>query len=242
MGDKMKIYIKNININYEVSGVGYPLIFLHGWGGNLHVFDKITSQLNEDYKIYQIDLPGFGESEISDSYSIEEYAEILNEFCLKLGIVRPILIGHSFGGRIAIKFASLYIVERLVLISSPGIKEKFNILKWSKIRLYKLKKKLKLKTSLGSVDYKNANGFLKDVLVKAVNNDLTYSLLNVRCETLIIHGKEDTTVPLYIAKKMKNLIPNCGMVIVKNAGHFPFVDRFRLVIIVLKSFLSGNKF
>lgn len=242
MGDMMKIYIKDININYEVSGVGHPLIFLHGWGSNLHVFDKITEQLNEDYTIYQIDLPGFGDSEICDSYTIEEYAEIINEFCLKLGVVKPILVGHSFGGRIAIKFASLYPVERLVLIGSPGIREKFNIIKWLKIRVYKLSKKLKIKTNLGSVDYKNASNILKDVLVKAVNNDLTYSLLNIRCETLIIHGKDDKTVPLYIAKKMKNLIPNCGIVIVKNAGHFPFIDRFRLVIIVLKSFLSGNDF
>ena len=129
----IEIYIKDININYEVSGVGHPLIFLHGWGSNLHAFDKLTEQLNEDYTIYQIDLPGFGESEIFDSYTIEEYAEIIHEFCLKLGVVKPILVGHSFGGRIAIKFASLYSVQRLVLIGSPGIREKFNIIKWLKI-------------------------------------------------------------------------------------------------------------
>ena len=122
MGDRMKIHIRDININYEVSGVGPPLIFLHGWGSNLHVFDKLVSQINEDYTIYQIDLPGFGESEILDSYTIEQYAEYIYLFCLKLGIDKPILIGHSFGGRIAVKYSSLYSVEKLILISSPGVK------------------------------------------------------------------------------------------------------------------------
>ena len=153
MGDMMKIYIKDININYEVSGVGYPLIFLHGWGSNLHVFDKVTSQLDEDYRIYRIDLPGFGESEITQAYTIEEYAEIIYEFCLKLGVDKPILIGHSFGGRIAIKYAALYNVSRLILVGSPGVKEKFSIIKLLKIKLYKLCKKMNINLKLGSFKY-----------------------------------------------------------------------------------------
>ena len=74
----MKIFIKDININYEVSGVGAPLIFLHGWGLDLHTFDNLAKELSEDYSVYQIDLPGFGESDISDSYNIEEYANYIN--------------------------------------------------------------------------------------------------------------------------------------------------------------------
>ena len=61
---KLKIFIKNIYLNYTVSGVGPPLIFLHGWGSDLHTFDKLRNQINEDFTVYQIDLPGFGESEI----------------------------------------------------------------------------------------------------------------------------------------------------------------------------------
>ena len=241
MGDKMKIYIKNININYEVSGVGPPLIFLHGWGSDLHIFDKVVSQINEDYRIYQVDLPGFGESEIKNAYSIDEYAEIIHLFCVELGLTKPVLLGHSFGGRIAIKYASIYVIDKLILVSSPGVKERFNIIRWFKIRLYKLTKKMNINTSFGSTDYKKANGFLKDVLVKSVNNDLTQSMYEIKCDTLIIHGKKDKTVPLYVAKKIKNNIASSGIVVVKNAGHFPFIDRYRLFIIVLKSFLSGNK-
>ena len=123
----MKIFIKDININYEVSGVGAPLIFLHGWGLDLHTFDNLAKELSEDYSVYQIDLPGFGESDISDSYNIEEYANYINEFCLSLAIINPIIVGHSFGGRVAMMYASRYDVDKLILISSPGIKEKLSV-------------------------------------------------------------------------------------------------------------------
>ena len=133
----MKILIKDININYEVSGVGPPLIFLHGWGCNLNTFNNLTKQINEDFTVYQIDFPGFGLSEINGAYTIEEYANIIYEFCLSLAIVNPIVVGHSFGGRVAIKYASTYQVHKLVLVSTPGIKQRFNIIKWIKIKTYK---------------------------------------------------------------------------------------------------------
>ena len=133
---RVKILIKDNLINYKVSGVGTPLIFLHGWGCDLHIFDKIVAQINEDFTVYQSDLPGCGESEINAEYSIEEYASIINLFCLMLDINNPCIVGHSFGGRVAIKYASLYKVNKLVLVASPGIKEKFSIIKWSKIKIY----------------------------------------------------------------------------------------------------------
>ena len=131
----MKILIKDININYEVSGVGPPLFFLHGWGCDLHTFDKLAREINEDFTVYQIDLPEFGESEISSEYSLDEYADIINEFCLSLAINNPIILGHSFGGRVGIVYASKYKIKKLVLVSSPGVKQKFSIVKWCKIRI-----------------------------------------------------------------------------------------------------------
>ena len=75
----MKIEILGININYIVSGVGPVIVMLHGWGSNLNTFDNLVFQLNDDHTIYQIDLPGFGESEIKQSYSLDEYSLILIE-------------------------------------------------------------------------------------------------------------------------------------------------------------------
>ena len=237
----MKILINNIIINYEVSGFGKPLIFLHGWGLDLHTFDNLTKQLNEDYTIYQIDLPGFGLSEIIEAFTIEDYAKVINEFCLSLAINNPIIVGHSFGGRVAMKYASLYKVEKLVLMCSPGIKPRFNLMKWLKISAYKISKKFSIKSNMGSIDYKNANTIMRDVLVKAVNTDLSKDITKIKCPTLLLYAKNDKSVPIYIGRKIKELIPGCSYFEIKRCGHFPYIDRFRFVLIILKAFFNGEK-
>lgn len=238
----MKILIKDININYEVSGVGPPLIFLHGWGCSLNTFDNLTKQINEDFTVYQIDLPGFGFSEIKGAYTLDDYANIIYEFCLILAIINPIVVGHSFGGRVAIKYASSYQIHKLVLVSTPGVKQRFNIIKWVKIKTYKLLKSLKININTGSVDYKNSSGYLRGVLVKAVNTDLSGDVINISCPTLLIYGKKDLSVPLYVGEKIKSMINNSGLVVIDGCGHFPYIEKFRHFLIVLKSFISGEVF
>ena len=236
----MKIFIKNIYINYTVSGVGPPLIFLHGWGSDLHTFDKLKNEINEDFTVYQIDLPGFGESEIKQDYSLDDYADIINEFCCSLAIITPIIVGHSFGGRVSIVYASKYEINKLILVSSPGVKQRFNLFKWIKIKLYKLSKILKINLSLGSSDYQNANNILKRVLVKAVNRDLMDEMNKITCPTLLIYGQSDKTVKLYIGKEINKKIKNSGLVVIPKCGHFPYIERFRYFLIVLKSFICGD--
>lgn len=236
----MKILIKDININYEVSGVGPPLIFLHGWGCDLHTFDKLTKEINEDFTVYQIDLPGFGESEINGEYTVDDYADIINEFCLSLAIKSPIIVGHSFGGRVGIVYASKYKIKKLILVSSPGVKGRFSLKTWIKIKLYRFFKLLKLNINFGSQDYNNAKGYLKNVLVKAINRDLSEELDKIECQALLIYGKNDKTTPVYIGEKIKEKIKNSGLVIIPNCGHFPYIERSRHFLIVLKSFISGE--
>ena len=236
----MKILIKGININYIVSGVGPPLIFLHGWGCELHTFDKLVNQLNEDFTIYQVDLPGFGDSEIKGDYSLDEYASIINEFCLSLAIINPVLLGHSFGGRVAIVYSSLYKVNKLILVCSPGVKPRFNLLKWFKVKIYKFFKLFNINLKTGSVDYKNANGHLKNVLVKAINRDLSCEMENIKCPTLLIYGKNDKAVPHYIGQEINKKIKDSGLVVIDKCGHFPYIERFRYFLIILRSFLLGD--
>jgi len=236
----MKIEILGININYIVSGVGPVIVMLHGWGSNLNTFDNLVFQLNDDHTIYQIDLPGFGESEIKQSYSLDEYSLILIELFKKLEIKNPIIIAHSFGGRVAIKIAANYPLKKLVLISTPGIKERFNLKKEIKIFLYKLFKKINLKLNTGSKDYNNSSELLKGVLVKAVNEDLSDSLMKITAPTLLVYGKRDKTVPLYIGKRINTKIQNSGLVIVSKCGHFPYIERYKYFLIILKSFLHSD--
>ena len=237
----MELYIKDIKINYEVSGVGSPLIFLHGWGRNLSDFKKVSNQIYDDFTVYLVDLPGFGESIMNNSLSVLEYADVINKFCLSLAIINPIVVGHSFGGRVAIAYASKYEVNRLVLVCSPGIKQKFNLVKYLKIKTYKVLKKLKIKNNMGSVDYKNSSNIMKETLVKAVNYDLSLEAKKITVPTLLVYGEKDRQVPLKIGKRLNSLIDNSALIVVPKCGHFPHIERYRYFLIVLKSFIYGNK-
>ena len=236
----MKITINDISINYEVAGAGEDIILLHGWGMDLHTFDSLARQLDEDFTVYQIDLPGFGDSKLPYAFNIDDYVEILNDFCLNLNIKNPIILGHSFGGRIAMKYASLYNTKKLILVSSPGVKQRFNIIKFVKIKIYKIAKKLKINLKVGSNDYKKANSVLKKTLVMAVNEDLSIYLSSIKAPTLLIYGQKDKTVPLYIGKKINKLIKGSGFVVVPNGDHFPYIRKQRYFLIVLKHFLLSD--
>lgn len=236
----MQININDIVLNYTVSGCGPDLVMLHGWGMDLHTFDNVCRELSEDFTVYQIDLPGFGESILPFAFTIDDYVDIINEFIIKLKIVNPILVGHSFGGRIAMKYASLYKVSKLILIASPGVKEKFSLIKYLRIKTYKLVKKLKIDLKMGSKDYKKANPILKKTLVLAVNEDLSIYLSMINAPTLLIYGANDRVVPLYIGKKINKLIKNSGIAIIPNANHFPYIEKFRYFMIVIKHFLLSD--
>ena len=228
------------NIFYKVSGFGPPLILLHGWGSTSDTFDNLVEQLNEDYTCYQLDLPGFGKSYLQKAYSLDDYVEVLKSFCTELEIENPSILGHSFGGRIAIKYASLYDVCKLILVSTPGIKEKPKLKNVIRIRIYKILKYFNIKVIMGSKDYRNAKGVLKETLVKIVNEDLNACLQKINIPTLVIFGEKDNIVPVRIAKKMHALIPSSGLVIIPKCGHFPYIERYRYFLIVLKSFLTSD--
>ena len=104
----MKKTIKNMEINYTQYGnnKGENIILLHGWGQNIEMMKPLGDHL-EDYHITILDFPGFGESsEPNHSMTIYDYVEVLEILLDELNIHKPIIMGHSFGGRVAIVYAS----------------------------------------------------------------------------------------------------------------------------------------
>ena len=124
-----------INIYYEKYGCGKPIIFLHGWGCSLGVFKHVVSEVKNKYEVFLIDLPGFGKSSnLEIPLDVKEVTKVFKDFISKHNIINPILIGHSYGGRILIEYASSSLnIDKLILIDSAGIKHK-SIKKWIKIK------------------------------------------------------------------------------------------------------------
>ena len=99
----METIIKGKKIYYEVEGEGYPVILLHGWLANSKTMQPIANGLKQKFKVYNIDIIGFGKSELPDNpMTTNDFGDFLKEFINNIGEKNPILIGHSNGGRIII--------------------------------------------------------------------------------------------------------------------------------------------
>ncbi len=234
--------IKNIKINYKQYGEGKDVVLLHGWGQNIEMMNPLGNYLKADHKVTIIDLPGFGVSEEPDyAYTIFDYAESLHELLISLKIKKPILIGHSFGGRIAIVYASKYDVDKMVLFGSPCVRHEYKSVKQS---IYKGLKKIKIfspivnlmKKHMGSADYRNATPRMRDILVKTVNQDLSEYAQKVQCETLLIWGEDDTAVPVSEAKELDELLSDSALIILPGT-HYCYLENLHQVVNILNNFI-----
>lgn len=210
--------------------------------------NPIGEGLKKDYHIIILDLPGFGKSEEPKySWTLEDYYNMLDEFLNKLDIKNPILIGHSFGGRIAILYASRKKVSKLVLLSSPfrrNINKKVNI----KIKIIKVLKKIPylnklsnyFKNKLGSTDYKNATPRMKEILVNVVKSNLEEDIKKIKSSTILIWGENDIDVPVKEAKYLEDNIKDCGLIIYEGCSHYAYLERINQTINILKSFFKGE--
>lgn len=245
----MDFLYQDIIVNYEIKGEGNPVVFLHGWAANISIYKKIIDKISKKYLVYIIDLPGFGNSmEPLLDYTLDDYVEFLHTFIENNNIIKPILIGHSFGGRIAIRYVNKYKVNKLVLISSAGIR-RYNLKRQIKIYWYKLKKKYyiltknitkleNLQRTSGSKDYQRSSNIMKKTMINIINTNQRKELININIPTLLMWGKNDLETPYKDALLMNKRIKEAGLVTFNNSGHFPFIDEEYSFLKVISSFLE----
>lgn len=244
IGVIMKIKIKNIDINYIQYGKGKDIVLLHGWGQNIAMMKPLGDKLEKNYRITILDLPGFGEStEPKTELNIYDYSDILETLLEKLEIINPIIMGHSFGGRVSIAYASKNKVEKLILFGSPCIRKEQKVS--LKVKMLKTLKKVpglnKLenfaKKHIGSRDYKNASEIMRKTLVNTVNQDLSNEAKLIKCPTLLIWGDNDTEAPLEDAKELETIMLDAGLIVFPNSTHYAYLENLNQVIRILKEFL-----
>lgn len=239
-----KSVIRNINSYYTVVGQGQPVVLLHGWGQNTEMMQFIQDYLSQRFTVVNLDFPGFGQSDEPDhGYTVEDYAQWLHDLLTCLNIDDPILIGHSFGCRVAIKYACLYPVKKMVLTGAAGIREPLSLEKKIKQKAYKLAKKLapelakSYASKVGSSDYQNTSGIMRETFVKVINEDLTPFYPKVNVETLLVFGDQDDATPLWMGKKIEQLMPNAGLAIFEGQGHYAYFVQGSRFLKVLDAFI-----
>jgi pimeloyl-ACP methyl ester carboxylesterase len=122
----MNVVVNGLMINYQKTGNGKALVFLPGWGDSTQTYLELAARLKQDYEIYLLDLPGFGNSQPpAVAWNLDDYAEFLGAWLKKMDLKPQAIVGHSYGGAVAITAASKGdIANHLVLLASAGIRNK----------------------------------------------------------------------------------------------------------------------
>ncbi len=243
----MRKQIKNVDINYIDYGKGEnTVVLLHGWGQNIGMMKPIGDKLQKNNRVIIVDLPGFGETEEpKDIWTMYDYADCIKQLLDDLKVSNPIMVGHSFGGKISLIYASKYQTQKLVLFGSPFKKEIKKLSMKTKI-LKKLKKVPIInnlegfaKKHIGSRDYKNASEFMRKILVEHVNLDITEDVKKIKCSTLIIWGTNDTEVPIEEAYELEKLISDSAVIPYEGCTHYAYLENLGQTVNIIKNFIGG---
>ena len=213
----------------ERFGTGQPrVVALHGWGRSHVDFDAVLKGLDA----ISIDLPGFGVSPPpAEVWGAVEYAAALQPV-LEECVDSPVLVGHSFGGRVAAVYAAQtpHNVAGLVLAGVPLLHRDdrppsrpsliYRLAKWAYERgLISDGRMEEEKQRRGSEDYRAAAGVMRDILVKAVNESYEDELRLIRCPVRLVWGANDSEVPVSVAERAALLVEDVALDVVEGVGH-----------------------
>ena len=251
------MYYKNNNISiyYEKYGVGNKTIFiLPGWGDTRSTFYNIINAFKDKYTIYIVDYPGFGKSKVpTKELSVYDYADIICNLLKYLKIKKPIIIAHSFGGRITALLLSKYklVAKKIILFDVAGIKRRKSFKIFIKEKIYKFLKyfvrclpkskqekyRKKLLDIFSSNDYRSLPKCMMKTFQNIISVDLRYDYQKINCPTLIIWGDKDYDTPLKDAYYINKKVNDSGLIIYKGAGHFSYLNYPQLTINILNKFI-----
>lgn len=239
----MKVKIKGLDVNYVQYGDGKDILLLHGWGQNIAMMKPLGDNFCKRFRITILDFPGFGESEEpKEKWNIEMYSNMLEDFVKEVGIKKPIVMGHSFGGRVAIRYSSRNAIEKLVLFGSPCIRVQEELP--LSVRIMKKLKTLPglnslgeyMKKYIGSRDYKAASPIMRQTLVEVVNEDLSKFAREIEEPTLLIWGEYDTEAPVNEAKELEKIMIDAALILLPGT-HYAYLENLPRVVDILNNFI-----
>jgi pimeloyl-ACP methyl ester carboxylesterase len=225
-----------------------PIVILPGWGAHIEAVATILAALDGASDLIALDLPGFGDSDAPEqAWDVDSYARFMIHFLDELGVERAHLVGHSHGGRVSIALAAgeARRVGRLLLIDSAGIPPKRGWRYRRRVAVAKVGRLIakaggapgrrvqeRMRARVASRDYLEASEAMRGTFRALIASDLTDRLPRVLASTLLVWGDQDDDTPVWMGRRMEELIPDAGLVVLEGAGHFSYADspgQFRAV-------------
>ncbi len=217
-----------MTISFVQRGEGEDLLFLHGYLASKEIFTRQINYFSRFYRVTALDFPGMGGAKpLEAPWSVDDYADWTRQALRELNIVRPRAVAHSFGGRVAIKLLAEGEIGRAVLTGCAGIVKRRTLSYHIRVKSYKLVKKIAPRFAekhFGSKEYKTLSPVMRESYKKIVNEDLRETAAKITAPVLFLHGEKDGEVPLSSIRVYLEKIHGSELKVMKNCGHFPFLD------------------
>lgn len=250
-------------VHYEVHGRGRPVILLHGWLGSWGLWQDTMAYLGRQYRTYALDFWGFGESgKKRETYDVQDFVTLVDQFMEHLGIERAPLVGHSMGGTVSLSVAIQYParVRKVVVIGSPIAGSSLSLLLklfGQKLvaylvyhNLWGLKLGFRLLAPFYSRDPRWPDMMNRDLssttlesfllsIASLRRTDLRPHLEKIQVPVMGMYGEKDIVVHPEQWKPIQEHIPQARVERFPTAGHFPMLDSPQLFVEVLKDFLDA---
>jgi pimeloyl-ACP methyl ester carboxylesterase len=243
---RREIRVGGYPVRYEVAGeAGEPVVMVHGLSGSTRWWARNLSALARHYRLYLVDLPGFGAMHrLGRPFVLAEAALWLSEWMRAVGLERAHLVGHSMGGYVAIRLAAgrPELVGRLVLVAPAGTPTGRSMLghlvplllaaRYATPTFLPVLARDTLR--MGPVTLWRA---ARDLLAEDVRDDLR----RIEAPALLLWGENDSLVPPAVGDLLREEIPNSRLLVFEGASHVPMFDRPEEFDAALLAFLAGDR-
>ena len=226
--------------------VDVPIVYLHGWGRSRHDFAAVASQRPG----MSPDLPGFGSSvQPPEAMGSSGYATVVLEAITEwTGSNRLVLVGHSFGGRVALQIAATapHSVSGLIIAGTPLFRNHTSrkpplwyrtIRKLNKLGLASDGRLDSARKKYGSADYLAATGVMREIFVKVVNESYEAELAQIRCPTAFVWGRTDSAAPVEDARRAHRIV-NGSILEERDCGHDIHLQHPELIVELIDRFVQ----
>jgi len=238
---EIKYKENSFKLSYEIinPSAKESLLILHGWGSNKEIMKQAFSKELKEYKHIYLDMPGFGASSNNMILTTKDYSEIVKLFLVTLKTEPKIVMGHSFGGKVATLLNS----SCLVLLSSAGV---LTVKPWSikiKIATFKFLKPLgfsKIRKLFIAPDAKNMSHEMYETFKNVVDEDFESEFSKSKSRALCFWGIDDTATPLYTGEKISGLI-EASKFYPLEGDHFFFLKHAGFISSEIKNDISQKR-
>ncbi len=254
--EEKKVKLNQIEANYKTFGDGEAVLVLHGWGiGSDSWVEAAVLLAQGGFRVIVPDMPGFGKSQVPErAWNVDDYVGWVKDFTDELKLDNFVLMGHSFGGQVATKFAAKYPekVDKLILCAAavvrrPRLGSRQLLAKYlAKTKvifqhipfgIYPVLRKIVYRIA-GTRDYAQLQGVMAQTFLNVVAESVLDSVKRINIPTLIVWGDKDTETPIEDAHEISHQLINSKLITIPGAGHKLHRTHTQELASVLISFLN----